>query len=55
MAPSYLFQIVGRTPCTGASEPGQKKHALTMPCFSALTQIGSPRYQLGSTTAFGSV
>ena len=33
-----------------ASDPGQKKQAVTMPWRSPVTQIGSPPYQLPSVT-----
>ena len=47
----YAFTSDGLAPPIGASEPGQKNDAATMPCFSAVVQIGSPRYQDGSRTA----
>ena len=34
-----------------ASVPGKKKAAATMPCVSAVTQIGSPPHQEPSCTS----
>jgi hypothetical protein len=40
--------ILGRTPSISASEPTQKNDADFTPCFSAVTQIGSPPHHLDS-------
>src|SRR5215831_17416646 len=38
----------GRSPTISASDPGQKKQAVRIPCFSASDQSGTPPYQLPS-------
>src|SRR5215208_2061253 len=48
------FTYAGRIPLMAASDPTQKYDAETIPCRSAVTQMGSPLYQDPSRTAFGS-
>src|SRR5215212_10077751 len=50
----YRFRYAGRIPLMAASDPTQKYDAETIPCRSAVTQMGSPLYHDPSRTVFGS-
>src|SRR4051812_13991047 len=48
--PLYLRVTDGSMSSIFVFDPGQKYDAECCPCFSAVTQIGSPHHQRGSST-----